>query len=156
MGHSYYHAVSSARQFGGTPEDYQEIHDFMDSSKATMCDARHRAVLHHSFGVFVVERVFGTTVTISTGKNIPVRLIAEQHIREDCGGVVPTVQDWLARLPMEAWMVDGAKKLSDADIAPKIGEQPASVAPRQRRKIVQRFEGCVAPSESGLVVQENP
>lgn len=112
MAHSYHHACSSAKSFGGKAEDYQEIHDFMDSSKAAFCDARHRAILHNSFGVFIAERVFGTTMTNSSGREIPVRLIAEQHIREDCGGLVPTIQDWLARLPLEKWMIDGAKKLS--------------------------------------------
>ena len=27
MAHSYHHAVSSARKFGGIPADYQAVHD---------------------------------------------------------------------------------------------------------------------------------
>ena len=30
MAHSYHHAVSSARKFGGQPSDYQAIHDWLD------------------------------------------------------------------------------------------------------------------------------
>jgi hypothetical protein len=30
MAHPYHHAVSSARKFGGTPADYQSIHDWFD------------------------------------------------------------------------------------------------------------------------------
>ena len=30
MAHSYQHAVSSARRFGGQPSDYQAIHDWLD------------------------------------------------------------------------------------------------------------------------------
>jgi hypothetical protein len=30
MAHSYHHAVSSARKWGGKPEDYQAIHDYLD------------------------------------------------------------------------------------------------------------------------------
>lgn len=141
MGHSYYHAVSSARQFGGATEDYQEIHDFMDSSKAAFCDARHRAVLHNSFGVFLTEKVFGTTLTISTGKEIPVRLIAEQHIREDCGGVVPSLQDWLGRLPMESWMINGAKKLIEEP------ETDITEAAPRRRRVQTHFGGQIPKEE---------
>lgn len=50
------HARNSARRHGGQPSDYQDIHDFIDSSKAASADGRHRSVLHHAFGCFVVER----------------------------------------------------------------------------------------------------
>ena len=30
MAHSYHHAVSSARKFGGIPADYQAVHDWID------------------------------------------------------------------------------------------------------------------------------
>jgi hypothetical protein len=114
MAHSYHHAVSSARRFGGLPADYQAIHDFLDSSKATLADARHRALLHHAFGIFIAERVFGTTITTSTGRDVPVRLVAEQHIKEDCGGRIPTVQDWLEHLRLEPWMVQDAAAFAAA------------------------------------------
>ncbi len=29
MAHSYHHAVSSARKWGGAPDDYQSIHDWL-------------------------------------------------------------------------------------------------------------------------------
>lgn len=38
------HARNSARKFGGMPEDYIEIHNFMDVSKSAHADVRHRAV----------------------------------------------------------------------------------------------------------------
>ena len=38
---------------------------------------------------------------------MPTRYIAEQHIKEDCGGIVPSVADWLARIPAESWMSRG-------------------------------------------------
>ena len=56
--------------------------------------------------------MFGTTLTLSTGKRVPVRLIAEQHVLEDMGGVIPTVQDWLNELPLRPWMARGAAALS--------------------------------------------
>ena len=33
MAHSYHHAVSLARKFGGIPADYQAVHDWIDGSK---------------------------------------------------------------------------------------------------------------------------
>lgn len=99
----YDHAVSSAKQFGGTPEDYLEIHNFMDSSKAHIADGRHRAILHSSFGIFITERVFGVVIENSDGRKVSVRDIGEQHVLEDLG-TIPTVADWLKDLPIKSWM----------------------------------------------------
>ena len=104
MAHPYHHAVSSARRFGGSPEDYQPIHDWFDETKAHMADFRHRALRHHSLGIFWAEEKFGTTITNSDGKHIPVRLIGEQHVKEDFGGKIPTVADWLSGIPAQKWM----------------------------------------------------
>ena len=78
-----YHAKSSVHKWGGVMEDYFPIHDFIDSSKATMPDVRHRALLHNSFGIFLVERVFGRYITNADGKDVPVREVAERHVIED-------------------------------------------------------------------------
>jgi hypothetical protein len=104
MAHSYHHAKSSAKRFGGTPEPYLPIHDFLDSSKSAYADFRHRAVLHSTFGIFICEKVFGHTITNSEGKQVPVRVIAEQHVREDHNGIIPTVEQWLHSIKMEPWM----------------------------------------------------
>jgi len=107
MTHPLFHAQSSARRFGGRPEDYQAIHDWIDASKETFCDFRHRALRHHSQGVFEAERVFGLKIANSDGQMVPVRYVAEQHIKEDCGGIVPSVSDWLSRIRSEPWMSRG-------------------------------------------------
>lgn len=59
MAHSYHHAISSAKRFGGEPDEYLALHSFMDSSKSAWADQRHRAVLHNSFGIYLTEQVFG-------------------------------------------------------------------------------------------------
>lgn len=97
------HAKNSAKVFGGVPEDYQAIHDFFDSSKQACPDMRHRAVFHSAFGIFVLERVFGTTITNSAGKVVSVRSIGEQHVLDDLG-FIPTLERWLQHLPIESWM----------------------------------------------------
>jgi hypothetical protein len=63
MAHSYHHAVSSTRKFGGAPEDYIAIHAGFDESEAIIADFRHRALRHHAEGIFLAERVFGVTIT---------------------------------------------------------------------------------------------
>lgn len=103
MAHAYHHATSSARRFRGTESDYLAIHEWIDGSKVAFSDHRHRALRHHSFGVFACEERFGVTITNSDGIEVPVRTIAEQHIIEDLG-FVPSVQDWLKSIDKEFWM----------------------------------------------------
>ena len=103
MAHSYHHAVSSARQWGGTPADYQAVHDWLDGSKLILADFRHRALRHHAEGCFAAEALFGTVITNSAGRAVPVRLIAEQHIMEDLGRI-PSFADWVRCIRPEPWM----------------------------------------------------
>ncbi|WP_254683210.1 DUF6915 family protein [Phaeobacter piscinae] len=51
--------------------------------------------------------VFGLTLTNSAGRDIPVRWIGEQHVREDCQGRIPSMADWLRRIQPEPWMANG-------------------------------------------------
>jgi len=62
MAHPLQHAQSSARKFGGRAEDYIAIHSWFDASKAFLADFRHRALRHHSEGVFLCEQIFGIYV----------------------------------------------------------------------------------------------
>lgn len=103
----FLHANSSAKRLGGKPEDYLPIHEFMDSSKAHIADARHRALFHSTFGCFVVERLFGAVAKNSDGKEYSPRDVAEQHCVEDLGHI-PTVGDWLADMPLKQWMGGGS------------------------------------------------
>lgn len=110
MAHPYHHAISSARKWGGAPEDYQKIHDWFDESKAHMADFRHRALRHHTEGIFMAERIFGVTIVNSAGRVVPVRYIGEQHVKEDLGRI-PTVADWLSNIKTEGWMLGRGKNL---------------------------------------------
>jgi hypothetical protein len=102
--HPYYHAESSVRKHGGANEDYLPLHNWFDASKEFLGDFRHRALRHHAQGIFEAERVFGTTIRNSDGKEVPVRLLGEQHVREDCGRV-PSITDWLKAIKGERWMM---------------------------------------------------
>lgn len=144
MSHAWFHAQSSARQFGGRPEDYLALHDFFDATKAHFADARHRALRHHSAGIFELEARFGATIRNSDGRDVPVRLIGEQHVREDCGGIIPTVADWLSRIAYEPWMNFGYRRslevLAGRRAAPEPGaracDNSAPLARRIRRRVV--------------------
>jgi hypothetical protein len=110
MANSYHHAVSSAKKWGGVPDDYIKIHDFFDASKESWADPRHRALRHHTQGIFECERTFGHAIQISTGRMIPVRWIGEQHVKEDCG-FIPSMQDWFCQIKMQKWMGEPPVKL---------------------------------------------
>ena len=104
----YEHGKISVRKWGGKTTDYQQIHDFLDSSKAHFPDMRHRALLHSSFGIYIAEKVFGINITNSEGREVSVRDIAEQHVIDDMGRI-PTVQDYLSEMPFYDWL-GGRKK----------------------------------------------
>jgi hypothetical protein len=70
-------------------------------------DFRHRVLRHHSLGFYECERVFGQTITNNDGHVVPARYVAERHIKEDCGGIVPSVFDKPSRIHPETWMSRG-------------------------------------------------
>lgn len=55
----FIHAKTAARKFGGIPEDYLGISNFIDSTKAHVASMIHRAILHNSFGIYLCEKLFG-------------------------------------------------------------------------------------------------
>ena len=115
MAHAFYHARSSARRFGGVAEDYLALHEFMDHTKLHFADARHRLILHNSWGIGLAEQLFGTTITrASDGKQVPTRTIVEKHILEDLGRI-PTLEQCLSQVTLESWMYRNAEQLSQRE-----------------------------------------
>jgi hypothetical protein len=108
MAKPHIHALSSARKFGGKPEDYVDLHNWMDRSKEWFPDNRHRVFTHHTQGIFELARVFGDTRVNSDGKTYSVRDVGEQHVSEDFQGkYVPDVSDYLQEMNMLDWMNNG-------------------------------------------------
>ena len=103
MSHMLYHAESSAKRFGGKPEDYFELHGWFDATKELFGDFRHRALRHHSHGIYEAERKFG----ILLPNGAPTRLVAEMHVRQDCYNRIPDVADWLRQIQPLEWMNRG-------------------------------------------------
>ncbi|HEX5482040.1 MAG TPA: hypothetical protein VFZ08_05385 [Terriglobia bacterium] len=104
MAHPIRHAESSARKFGGKAEDYLAVYAWFDESKAYFQDFRHRALRHHTAGIFPAEEIFGVGVTNSDGKLVGVRYLGEQHVEREDLGRIPTLQDWLLNLMLAPWM----------------------------------------------------
>ena len=111
------HARNSVKRYGGIETDYLHIHDWFDSTKAAFADIRHRAVLHSTFGIYICEQIFGHEFINSEGKIVQVRDVAEDHVAEDFGGKIPTIEQWFKNLPIEPWMTGkGQKAFQDHDI----------------------------------------
>lgn len=135
------HARSSARKYGGEPDEYLAIHDFIDGSKAALPDVRHRAIFHSAFGCFVVEKVFGTYFVNSAGRQVSVRDIAEDHILEDLG-FIPTLEKWFVNMPIERWMGGKASRVRQMALEDLGRDAPVELPPDTRpgEAILQALE----------------
>ena len=91
MAHSYHHAFSSVRKWGGTPEDYLALHAWFDESKQIIADYRHRALRHHAEGIFMLEKIFGTTAN----PDARVTTVIRQRPLADAIG---RYEDWLKEI----------------------------------------------------------
>lgn len=133
----FLHARGSVSRFGGRPDDYLPIHDFIDSSKMAMPDLRHRAALHHSMGCYVVERAFGHTLVNSDGREVSTRDVAENHVIEDMG-FLPSLEDWLDLIPLATPWIGGIHRIPRDERPPTPEESRAS-----RRERVRAIVGPV-------------
>jgi len=99
------HSVSSAKLFGGAPSDYFTIHEIIDVSKMFIPDWRHRALMHSTFGIYLLEKyILGHTFKRkSDGLGVCTRTVASQHILEDLG-VLLTPGEFLREMPIRNWM----------------------------------------------------
>lgn len=121
MSKPWIHSQSSAKKFGGKPEDYIAVHEFMDCSKGAVSDNRHRVATHSSWFIMeVLPRVrfpnscemsndfkFHTIIN-SDGKAVSIRDIGEQHVIEDYRNkYIPTLQDYVDHMELAPWMLNG-------------------------------------------------
>jgi hypothetical protein len=101
---------------GRGPGRLSPLHAWFDESKQIIADCRYRALRHHAEGIFMLETIFGTTVTLSTGRVVPTRWVGEQHVREDLGRI-PSFADWVRAIRPEPWM--GRATLIEEDTRPE-------------------------------------
>ena len=116
MAHPYHHALSSVKKWGGNVEDYIAVHNWFDASKQITADFRHRALRHHAEGIFMAEAIFGSILTLSSGRAIPTRWVGEQHVKEDFG-FIPSFADWVRCIRPEPWMGRAQRLEKEIDAA---------------------------------------
>ncbi len=119
-------ALASVKKWGGEASDYMPLHTWFDQSKSIAADFRHRALRHHAEGIFMLETIFGPTITLSTGRVIPTRYVGEQHVQQDLG-FIPSFADWMRAIRPLPWM-GRAGRLDDR---PDRAEQPAENGQRR-------------------------
>ena len=90
----------------------------------------------------MLERFFGPTITISTGRVMPVRLIGEQHVREDLG-FIPSFADWARHIRPESWM--GRAQPIHRDVDPFAVTKASSAAKRAMTVHPPRAPAAVDP-----------
>lgn len=118
------HAKISAHKHGGEWNDYIDLHEFFDQTKAHVPDMRHRAILHNAFGIYLCQQVFGIVRVNSAGREYSVRDIGEDHCLDDLG-TIPTIHEvincidtshlkWLGGLPRKKRIIK--MKASNVDV----------------------------------------
>lgn len=66
----------------------------------------------HSTGIWLCQRIFGVTLDVPKQRStvqVPVRLIAEQHVLEDLGWI-PSPADYINGMPIRPWMSGAQRK----------------------------------------------
>jgi hypothetical protein len=95
MSHPYDHSRSSAKKWGGEPDEYLKYHEWFDETKSWIGHSYHRMFRHHSEGIFQLEEIFGKFMINSVGKRVYIRYIGEQHVKEDCNNYIPSAKEWM-------------------------------------------------------------
>jgi hypothetical protein len=111
MANPMIHAQSSVKRFGGKVEDYLEIHELIDSPKETMNNNTSRTLTHNTWFCYkIIPKIFGYNIINSDGKRVDTIDVAMLHVAEDFRmKFVPTPQDYLKHMKVQAWMCNGVK-----------------------------------------------
>lgn len=111
MANPLIHSKSSVKRWGGKVEDYLPIHELLDSPKATMNNNTSRMLTHNIwFCYHIIPKIFGYNITNADGKSVDTVDIAMLHVAEDFRmKFIPTVQDYLKHMEVQAWMCNGVK-----------------------------------------------
>jgi hypothetical protein len=117
MANPLIHSKSSVKRWGGNVEDYIELHELLDSPKATMNNNTSRMLTHNIWFCYqIIPKIFGYNITNSDGKSVDTVDIAMLHVSEDFKHrFIPTAQDYLKHLDVQPWMCNGVKKVDNPD-----------------------------------------
>ena len=117
MANPMIHAKSSVKRWGGQVSDYIQLHELLDSPKATMNNNSARLLTHNTwFAYTIIPKIFGYNIVNSDGKSVDSVDIAMLHIAEDFRmKFVPTPQDYLKHLQVQSWMNNGVKLVDNEE-----------------------------------------
>lgn len=117
MANPLIHSQSSVKRWGGNVSDYIQIHELIDSPKATMNNNASRALTHNTwFAYTIIPKIFGYNIKNSDGKSVDTVDIAMLHILEDFKmRFLPTPQDYLKHLSVQPWMSNGVKMIDNPE-----------------------------------------
>lgn len=141
MANPYIHARSSVKRFGGSIEDYLEIHILLDSPKVAMNNNTSRMLTHNTwFAYEIVPKIFGYNIINSEGKSVDVVDIAMLHISEDFRHkFIPTPQDYLQHMQVQPWMNNGVKSIDN-----EVSEEYNRLLLEKLRLQVKQLEESIA------------
>lgn len=148
------HAKISAHKHGGEWNDYIDLHEFFDQTKAHVPDMRHRAILHNAFGIYLCQQVFGIVRVNSAGREYSVRDIGEDHCLDDLG-TIPTIHEvincidtshlkWLGGLPRKKRVIK--MKASNVDVVEATENVEKATLESVRQKIQEAKSKLEKPS----------
>ena len=116
MANPLIHSKSSVKRWGGKVEDYLAIHELIDSPKVTMNNNSSRCLTHNTwFAYHIIPKIFGYNITNSNGRSVDTIDIAMLHVLEDYRSFIPTPQDFLKHLEIQAWMNNGVKPIDNPE-----------------------------------------
>jgi len=130
MGQCDHRALSSMLTTGGSGGDFLPLHQWCAESNAIAAGFRHRALRYHAEGTFMLERFFGATITLSSGRVAPVRLIGGQYVHADIG-FTPSFAERLRCIRPQPWLSRAQPNHGEVD--PFAAEDRTASGQRQRK-----------------------
>jgi hypothetical protein len=93
------------QRYGGNTLDYAPLVSFFEEPALyTQSDPRSLWVLHNSFGTYLAEQLFGKVITLSSGRLMPTRQLAEDLVKARLG-FIPSAAAIASRVRLRNWMV---------------------------------------------------
>jgi hypothetical protein len=95
---------TAAEKFGGEAKDYEVLRSFFDLPSRFSEHPQANAFLENSFGIFLAEEIIGPILSVSGGREIPTRIVAEKFVCVRRGSI-PSPSTLAGSVVMQEWMI---------------------------------------------------